>query len=124
MKVPVRVPTKDVSPFLQKLRAVLLGREVVLNNRWPVQQVARDQPPPNLPGGCSDHLHANYYFSRDARRLVNPPEVVAVNSSKTSVTKLLGETTPQNEETKAVAVTTKKPKIPGVPYDPPCTLNL
>ncbi|XP_018017781.1 NADH dehydrogenase [ubiquinone] 1 alpha subcomplex subunit 7 [Hyalella azteca] len=126
MRGPIRVPTKDVSPFLKKMRAVLLGRDPVLNNRWPVQQSAHDQPPPNLPAGCSHKLHSNYYYTRDGRRLVNPDEVVAINTTQSSVTKLLGEEVPQIQEgeVKSVTVTQKKPKIPGVPYNPPYTLNV
>ena len=36
----------------------------------------RSQPPANLPDGVNHKLSSNYYFNRDARRLVSPPLVI------------------------------------------------
>lgn len=37
----------------------------------------RSPPPPVLPDGPAHKLASNYYYSRDARREVSPPEVIA-----------------------------------------------
>lgn len=37
----------------------------------------RSPPPPVLPDGPAHKLYGNYYFTRDARREVSPPEVIA-----------------------------------------------
>lgn len=43
---------------------------------------ARTQPPPVIPDGVSHKLSANYYLSRDARREVGRPAVLADNSQR------------------------------------------
>ena len=44
--------------------------------------VCRDTTGVNLPGGVSTKMSANDYFTRDARRLVEPPQVVFSFQSK------------------------------------------
>lgn len=70
---------RDVSPFLQKLRNFLLGRDHILALRFEEALASRSPPLPELPDGPAHKLSANYYYTRDARREVTPPEVIYSN---------------------------------------------
>jgi len=110
----------DVGMFLRIIRKKLMGRDPMLSHRWEAQMSPRSIPPPNLPGGCSDKLSGNYYYSRDARRRVMPPIVVATNT-KQGTTMLPLAASPASSET---GLATSAPKTPGPHYDPPLGLNL
>nr|CAI5851638.1 unnamed protein product [Callosobruchus analis] len=75
--MPKQIRMHDVNPFLQTIRDFLLGRKHTLALRFPDALASRSPPPPNLPDGPHHKLAANYYYTRDARREVAPPEVIA-----------------------------------------------
>ena len=75
------VATREISPFLQRLRSFLLGREPTNPLRFQKQCAPRPGPEPNLVEGPAHKLASNYYFTRDARREVERPTTIADHSA-------------------------------------------
>ncbi|KAL5487366.1 hypothetical protein EMCRGX_G019958 [Ephydatia muelleri] len=80
-------------------RNLLIGRTVEATPwvRAPHEISPRSPPPPNLPPGVNHRLSLNYYYDRDARRVIQPPSIVAVNPTllKAGATSSTETTTPQ-----------------------------
>ncbi|CAH4022501.1 unnamed protein product [Pieris brassicae] len=69
---------RDVGAFLQKIRAILLGREHNLHGRFPPYISPRTIPPPEITR-CPDYKYSNqYYHERNAFHSVHPPVVAPI----------------------------------------------
>ncbi|XP_029053660.1 NADH dehydrogenase [ubiquinone] 1 alpha subcomplex subunit 7-like [Osmia bicornis bicornis] len=76
--MPGKIEHRSVTPLLAAFRNILRGRRIIEALRFADCLAARTQPPPNIPGGPYHKTSKVYYFTRDARRLVQPPiEVLA-----------------------------------------------
>ncbi|CAK9801076.1 NADH dehydrogenase [ubiquinone] 1 alpha subcomplex subunit 7 [Anthophora quadrimaculata] len=67
------VEHRSVTPLVQYLRNFFRGRKVVESARHADCLAARTQPDPHVPGGPYHKLSKVYYYTRDARRLMQPP---------------------------------------------------
>ncbi len=61
---------------MAKIRAFLLGRQHKNGLRFEPFLAERPGPDANIPGGVAHKLSGNYYYTRDARREVAPPNVL------------------------------------------------
>ena len=65
------------SPVLWKIRDLLVGKRLIIHNRYKVEQAPRSIPAPNVTPGIHHKLSDNYYLNQDGRRAHQPPTVVA-----------------------------------------------
>jgi len=102
--------TREILPMLVKVRNFLYGRETANGLRFKWQMCDRPGPEPNLPPGPSHKLSANYYYTRDGRREVNPPTVLADQMAPKSLEA-------GGEAAAPPAVAPAKGRTPGAFYD-------
>jgi len=94
------------------MRNFLLGRKHVPERsalRYTALVSARDQAPPNLPGGEAHKLSANHYCKRDGRREAEPPQVLMEAGPK----KKLIEAGAPKGDSKVTTTGQGKPVTPG-----------
>ena len=106
------VETREYSPIVQFIRHVLLGRKNNNPLRFPAQCADRPGPEANLPEGPSHKLFANYYHTRDGRREVTFPTVLADETK----TKALAAGAEESSEAGAAVIQRVKSKTPGTLY--------
>ncbi|CAD6207906.1 GSCOCG00003163001-RA-CDS [Cotesia congregata] len=102
-----KIPHRDVGPTVQLIRRLIRGRKFVPHLRFADELASRTQPPPSIPGGPFHKTSKVYYYTRDARRLVTPPEVLATAKMLTAG----GSDVAKREPV--------KPVTPNKVYDPP-----
>ncbi|CAG0918212.1 unnamed protein product [Notodromas monacha] len=109
------VAERNLTPLMQMLRDRLLGRKYVQALRFKPKLAPRSIPEPNLPGGVSHKLSSNYYYTRDARREVKAPLVIADNVSTVAA---IGAGDAQNASKTTSVSKSKlgKPVFPGQLY--------
>ncbi|XP_044756627.1 NADH dehydrogenase [ubiquinone] 1 alpha subcomplex subunit 7-like [Coccinella septempunctata] len=76
---------RDVSPILQLWRNFLFGRKHTNSQRFKDNLSSRSPPPPRIPKGPAHALSKNYYYTRDTRRKVQPPQTVELPKIKKKV---------------------------------------
>ena len=105
----VVVEHRAYSPIIQLIRTALLGR--VSNNplRFLDECAERPGPEANLPPGPSHKVHSNYYHTRDGRREVTFPTMIADETK----TKALSAGEAETSEAGTAVVQRVKSKIPG-----------
>lgn len=74
--MPGPVEHRAASGIIDVLRKILRGSGYTNPLRFADLLAARTQPPPNVPGGPYHKTSKIYYFTRDARREVEPPTVI------------------------------------------------
>lgn len=72
-KMPGGVEHRSVTPIVKWIREKGRGRPIRECLRHADGLAARTQPPPEVPGGPYHKTSKVYYYTRDARRLVQPP---------------------------------------------------
>ena len=106
-----KVAHRAYSPIIQMLRTVLLGRKANNPLRFLDECAERPGPEANLPPGPSHKLFENYYYTRDARREVAFPSIIADETKTKAITAGVEESA--TLETSAPVAAAVKSKTPG-----------
>lgn len=76
--MPGSTEYRSATPLISAIRNFLRGREILDSLRHADRLATRSPPHPRIPGGPYHKTSKMYYFTRDARREVPPPEEVYV----------------------------------------------
>ena len=101
------VENRHYSPIIQRLRYWLLGRECNNPLRFLNECAERPGPEANLPDGPSHKLYENYYYTRDGRREVGFPSIIADETKTKAIS--AGEESPNAGTAVAARVKSKTP---------------
>ncbi|XP_017760287.1 PREDICTED: NADH dehydrogenase [ubiquinone] 1 alpha subcomplex subunit 7-like [Eufriesea mexicana] len=71
-----KVEHRSVTPLVELIKTFGRSRKVVPFLRYTDEISERTQPPPHIPDGPYHKTSKVYYYTRDARRLVQPPIVI------------------------------------------------
>ncbi|XP_060070388.1 NADH dehydrogenase [ubiquinone] 1 alpha subcomplex subunit 7-like [Ylistrum balloti] len=103
-KMAVDTVNRTPSSIIGWIRTTLTRNIIYKDaNRYPNSESSREQPPPNLPDGPSALLSDNYYYTRDARCLVEPAEALYTATPKYQTLAAGNETEKASSDTGSVA---------------------
>ena len=107
-----KIQVREASGIVKLIQRIFMGRFPNSALRFQQDLAERPGPEANLPPGPSAKLSGNYYYTRDGRREVAPPAVLA---DLTSQMKAISGGSGESAET---AIVSRTGTTPGTLYNP------